>query len=60
MADSSVRVNIKRQNSPESQPYWEEFELQWQPGMNVIIALTDSPQNYPVDNLDLHRQQSGN
>lgn len=41
MADKSVRLNIKRQNSPESQPYWEEFELQWRAGMNVIIALMD-------------------
>jgi len=41
MADKSVWLSIKRQNSPESQPYWEEFELQWRAGMNVIIALMD-------------------
>jgi succinate dehydrogenase / fumarate reductase iron-sulfur subunit len=41
MADKSVQVKIKRQDSPESQPYWEEFELRWRPGMNLVIALMD-------------------
>ncbi len=48
MADKSVQVKIKRQDSPESQPYWEEFELRWRPGMNVIIALMDIALN-PVN-----------
>lgn len=48
MANKSVQLNIKRQNTPESQPYWEEFELQWRAGMNVIIALMDIASN-PVN-----------
>ena len=34
-------LKIKRQQSPESKPYWEEFELQYRPGMNVTSALMD-------------------
>jgi succinate dehydrogenase / fumarate reductase, iron-sulfur subunit len=48
MADKSVRMNIKRQDNPQSQPYWQKFELRWRPGMNVISALMDIAMN-PVD-----------
>jgi len=43
MADRTVRLNIRRQDNPQSQPYWAEFELQWRAGMNVISALMDLP-----------------
>ena len=33
----TVRLNVKRQNNPDSKPYREEFELRWRPGMNVIM-----------------------
>jgi succinate dehydrogenase / fumarate reductase, iron-sulfur subunit len=46
MANKSVRLNIKRQDTPQSQPYWEEFELRWRPGMNVISALAQSLLEY--------------
>src|SRR6202162_1421538 len=42
MAESkSVIIKIKRQNTPTSQPHWEEFSLPYRPNMNVISALMD-------------------
>lgn len=48
MVDKSVRLNVKRQDTPQSPSHWEEFELRWRPGMNVISALRDIAMN-PVD-----------
>ncbi|MGB8113251.1 MAG: succinate dehydrogenase iron-sulfur subunit [Candidatus Sulfotelmatobacter sp.] len=45
MANKSVLFKIKRQNTPASQPYWEEFELAYQPGMNVISSLMEIAAN---------------
>lgn len=39
--DENFTVRIKRQAEAKSAPYWEEFELKFRPGMNVIIALQD-------------------
>jgi succinate dehydrogenase / fumarate reductase iron-sulfur subunit len=50
MADKTVRFIIKRQDTPQSKPYWEEFDLRWRSGMNVIIGLMDIAMN-PVDRL---------
>ncbi len=44
MADT-VLIKIKRQDAPDSKPYWEEFELQKKPGMNVISSFMDIAQN---------------
>src|ERR1035437_1327279 len=42
MAESkSVIIKIKRQNTPTSKPYWEEFSVPYRPNMNVISALMD-------------------
>ena len=41
----SVVLKIKRQASPDSNPYWEEFSLRWKPGMNVISAMMDIAAN---------------
>jgi succinate dehydrogenase / fumarate reductase, iron-sulfur subunit len=41
---------IKRQASPQSSPYWEEFDLHSRPGMNAIVGLMDIAAN-PVDRL---------
>ncbi len=41
MANKTVIFKIKRQANPETKPVWEEFELQWKPGMNVISSLMD-------------------
>jgi len=48
MADKTIRFIIKRQLTPQSAPCREEFDLQWRPGMNVIIGLRDIAEN-PVD-----------
>ena len=45
MADKTVLLKIKRQNTPSSQPYWEEFELAWHPGMNVISSMMEIARN---------------
>jgi succinate dehydrogenase / fumarate reductase iron-sulfur subunit len=41
MPNKSVIFRIKRQDSPDSRPYWEEFELPWKPGMNVTSSLME-------------------
>jgi succinate dehydrogenase / fumarate reductase iron-sulfur subunit len=38
---NSVIIKIKRQDSPNSKPYWDEFELPYKPGRNVISALME-------------------
>ncbi len=37
----SVILRIKRQNTPTSKTYWEEFSVPYRPNMNVISALMD-------------------
>src|SRR5690242_12658811 len=41
----TVLFKIKHQDAPDSKPYWEEFELQWKPGMNVISSFMEIAQN---------------
>lgn len=48
MAEKVVRFIIKRQAGPEAKPHWEEFDLRWRRGMNVISGLMDIAAN-PVD-----------
>ncbi len=48
MPDQTVRFIIKRQPTPGAKPHWEEFDLRWRPGMNVITGLMDIAEN-PVD-----------
>ena len=48
MPDRIVVLNIKRQSDPGAEPYWEEFELPWKPGMNVISAMMEIAAN-PVN-----------
>src|SRR5689334_16463032 len=48
MAESikkTVILKIKRQENPKSSPRWEEFELTWKPGMNVISAMMEIAAN---------------
>ena len=45
MADKKVVFKIKRQENPKSSPRWEEFELNWHPGMNVISSLMEIAAN---------------
>jgi succinate dehydrogenase iron-sulfur subunit len=46
MANSkTVRFKIKRQPTPGAKSYWEEFELPWHAGMNVISSLMEIAAN---------------
>jgi succinate dehydrogenase / fumarate reductase iron-sulfur subunit len=45
MANKTLIVKIKRQADPESKPYWEEFELDWRPGLNVISVIMEIAKN---------------
>jgi succinate dehydrogenase / fumarate reductase iron-sulfur subunit len=37
----SIRLQVKRQDSPTSNPYWEEFEIPYQPRQNVVSVLME-------------------
>lgn len=41
----TVIIKIKRQENPQVKPHWEEFELTWKPGMNVISAMMEIAAN---------------
>jgi succinate dehydrogenase / fumarate reductase iron-sulfur subunit len=41
----TVILKIKRQASPDAQAHWEEFELTWKSGMNVISAMMEIAAN---------------
>ena len=41
----TVIIKIKRQDNPKAQFRWEEFELAWQAGMNVISSLMEIARN---------------
>src|ERR1700722_17419045 len=41
----TVILKIKRQQNPESKPYWEEFELTFRLGMNISSSLMDIAAN---------------
>ncbi len=41
MAQKTFILKIKRQSTPSEAPHWEEFELNYRPGMNITSALMD-------------------
>lgn len=41
----TVLLKIKRQPNPDVRPHWEEFELPWHSGMNVISVLMEIAAN---------------
>ena len=43
--NKSVIFKIKRQATPNEKAKWEEFELAWKPGMNVISSLMEIAAN---------------
>ena len=45
---TTVQFKIKRQFSPEFDPYWEKFEIPHSPNSNVISYLMDIRKN-PVN-----------
>ena len=42
---NSVVIKIKRQDTPNGKAYWDEFELPYKPGRNVISALMEIAAN---------------
>ncbi len=48
MADKTIRFVIRRQADPSAKPRWEEFDVRFRPGMNVISALMDIAEK-PLD-----------
>jgi succinate dehydrogenase / fumarate reductase iron-sulfur subunit len=48
MAEKTVILKIKRQAAPAERSHWEEFELPWKKGMNVISSLMEIAAN-PID-----------
>ncbi|MBF0492677.1 MAG: succinate dehydrogenase iron-sulfur subunit [Deltaproteobacteria bacterium] len=45
---NTIRLKIRRKDSPQSDSYWEEFEIPHKPSMNVISALVEIARN-PVN-----------
>ncbi|MBX7143215.1 MAG: succinate dehydrogenase iron-sulfur subunit [Oligoflexia bacterium] len=43
-----IRVKVRRQDGPDTLPYWQEFELPYAPGHNVLSVLMEIRKN-PVD-----------
>lgn len=41
----AVLLKVKRKDSPASPSYWEEFQVPYKPGMNVISALMEIQRN---------------
>jgi succinate dehydrogenase / fumarate reductase, iron-sulfur subunit len=37
----TVKLRVKRQDSPRHRSYWQDFEVPWLPQMNVISALME-------------------
>ncbi len=35
----TIRFQIRRQDRPDSEPYWQEFEIPYKPNHNVVSAL---------------------
>jgi succinate dehydrogenase / fumarate reductase, iron-sulfur subunit len=43
--NKTVIIKIKRQDNPKAQSRWEEFELAYKPGMNIISSLMEIAAN---------------
>src|SRR6202167_5802738 len=43
--NKTVIIKIKRQDNPNAKSHWEEFELAWHPGMNVISSMMEIARN---------------
>ena len=35
----TIRLRIRRRDRPDSDPYWQEFAIPFQPRLNVVSAL---------------------
>ncbi len=41
MSNNEIELKIKRQDGPESSPYWERFSVPYKPHSNVIFCLQE-------------------
>jgi succinate dehydrogenase / fumarate reductase iron-sulfur subunit len=41
----TIQVRVKRQDTPDSQPYWQEFAIPYKPQHNVISVLMEIRRN---------------
>ena len=40
-AERSIELRVRRQDGPESAPYWQTFRIPWRPQHNVVSALME-------------------
>ncbi len=45
MTEKTVPIKIKRQDGPDSKPYWQQFKVPYRPNANVISCLQDIQMN---------------
>lgn len=43
--EKTVRLKIKRQDGPDAKPRWEEFEVPYRKGANVLVCLMEIQKN---------------
>ena len=55
----TIQLKIKRQEGPEATPYWEEFEIPYQPHMNVVSCLMEIRKNPVIQRAVLRRPGMG-
>lgn len=41
METRTIQLRVKRQDGPDAHPYWQEFEIPYKPGHNVISVLME-------------------
>ena len=41
----TIQLSVRRQDTPASSPYWEEYELSYRPKENVISVLMEIAKN---------------
>jgi succinate dehydrogenase / fumarate reductase, iron-sulfur subunit len=45
MAEKTIRLEIRRQANPDVAEVWENFEIPWRPGLNVISVMMEIAAN---------------
>jgi succinate dehydrogenase / fumarate reductase iron-sulfur subunit len=40
-AERAIELRVRRQDGPQTEPYWQTFRLPWQPQHNVVSALME-------------------
>ena len=48
MTDKFIHLKVKRQDKPNTQPYWEEFKIPYKKNLNVVSSLMEIQKN-PVN-----------